>query len=95
MEENKIESLNAQTMKLSNGMKITIKKTPFQDDQILMSGYAVGGLSDEPLNSIRLASMAATLASEIGIFGHDPPGKIQADDSKPCTIFFLRFPAFQ
>ena len=42
------------------------------DDQILMTGFAPGGLSQAPQSFFRTASLSAPLAQEQGIFGIKP-----------------------
>ncbi len=48
------------------------KVTEFMDDQILMTGFAPGGLSQAPQSFFRTASLSAPLAQEQGIFGIKP-----------------------
>ena len=40
--------------------------------QVLISGYAYGGLSEIPEREYHTAAMAQTVASEVGIFGFKP-----------------------
>lgn len=45
------------------------KKTDWLDDQILVTGFAAGGLTEVPQEQFRTCSMAVTLATELGPFG--------------------------
>ncbi|CAL5222596.1 g4987 [Coccomyxa viridis] len=64
--------LDATVLQLGNGMKVFYKVTEFMDDQILMTGFAPGGLSQAPQSFFRTASLSAPLAQEQGIFGIKP-----------------------
>ncbi|KAL2930027.1 Zinc protease PQQL-like [Bienertia sinuspersici] len=57
---------------LSNGMRVCYKCTDFLDDQVLISGYSYGGLSELSESDYFSCSMGSTIAGEIGIFGHKP-----------------------
>ncbi|GBG85044.1 hypothetical protein CBR_g39508 [Chara braunii] len=59
-------------MVLSNGMKVCLKCTDFSDDQVLINGYAYGGLSNVPESDFHSCSMSTTIAGEIGVFGFKP-----------------------
>ncbi|CAI7928020.1 unnamed protein product [Closterium sp. NIES-54] len=59
-------------LRLSNGMRVAVKCTDFLDDQILISGYAYGGLSEVSEVDYYTAAMAQSIAGEAGIFGHPP-----------------------
>src|SRR5690606_6630782 len=59
------------TLELSNGAKVTYKKTDFKNDEILFAGRSFGGfnlLDNETYKSIHLATDAVTTA---GIAGMD------------------------
>eukprot|EP00897_Mesotaenium_endlicherianum_P008456 jgi/Mesen1/7639/ME000004S07907 len=64
--------LGATELVLSNGMRVCYKPTDFLDDQVLISGYAYGGLSEVPEESYHTCAMATTIAGEMGIYGHKP-----------------------
>lgn len=53
-------------------LQVFYKVTEFMDDQILMTGFAPGGLSQAPQSFFRTASLSAPLAQEQGIFGIKP-----------------------
>ena len=53
------------------------------DDQILMTGFAPGGLSQAPQSFFRTASLSAPLAQEQGIFGIKP--EVILPVSVPCS----------
>jgi predicted Zn-dependent peptidase len=60
-------------LSLSNGLRVAIKRTPWLDDQVLLSAYAHGGLSQLPNGKGYWSASASTmLASEVGICGHAP-----------------------
>ena len=52
--------------------QVFYKATELLDDQILMTGFAAGGLSQVPESFFRTASLSAPLAQEQGIFGIKP-----------------------
>ena len=45
------------------------KRTDWLDDQVLVTGFAAGGLTEVPQEQFRTCSMAVTLATELGPFG--------------------------
>ena len=53
-------------------VQVFYKATELLDDQILMTGFAAGGLSQVPESFFRTASLSAPLAQEQGIFGIKP-----------------------
>ncbi|CAL9145042.1 unnamed protein product [Musa hybrid cultivar] len=58
---------------LSNGMKVCYKCTDFLDDQqVIFTGFAYGGLSELPEAEYISCSMGSTISGEIGIFGYKP-----------------------
>ncbi|KAH9623003.1 hypothetical protein KSS87_020828 [Heliosperma pusillum] len=57
---------------LSNGMRICYKCTNFLDDQVLVTGYSYGGLSEISETDYISCSMGSTIAGEMGTFGHKP-----------------------
>ncbi|GJP47352.1 hypothetical protein CLOM_g6553 [Closterium sp. NIES-68] len=71
-EQREYPGVGVTELRLSNGMRVAIKCTDFLDDQILISGYAYGGLSEVPYAQYHTAAMAQTIAGEVGIFGHPP-----------------------
>lgn len=46
--------------------------TPMASLQVLISGYAYGGLSEVQESEFLSCSMASTIANDIGVFGHKP-----------------------
>ena len=52
--------------------QVFYKATELMNDQILMTGFAPGGLSQVPQSFFRTASLSAPLAQEQGIFGIKP-----------------------
>lgn len=67
-----LPALGAEELVLSNGMRIVYKKTGFLDDQVLMSAFANGGLSEQPEQELRNAKFGLSLATEAGLFGVRP-----------------------
>ena len=71
--------------------QVLYKATELLDDQILMTGFAAGGLSQVPESFFRTASLSAPLAQEQGIFGIKPevlPVARLMLASKPLTACF-------
>lgn len=67
----KNDAFGSTTLELSNGAKVTYKKTDFKNDEILFAGRSFGGfnlLDNETYKSIHLATDAVTTA---GIAGMD------------------------
>ncbi|DBA85638.1 TPA: hypothetical protein ACH3X1_005214 [Trebouxia sp. C0004] len=62
----------ATELKLSNGMRVCYKKTDFLGDQVLLTAFAPGGLTEVDEADFKTYSMANTLAQELGPFGFKP-----------------------
>ncbi len=56
------------------------------DDQIMMTGFAAGGLSQVPQSFFRTASLSAPLAQEQGIFGIKPEARAHPDQAHEGTM---------
>jgi zinc protease len=72
VQEKKLEELGITEWRLSNGVKVVLKPTTFQNDQILLLGFGPGGhsvVSDEDFPS---ALFSAALMEEGGAGGFDP-----------------------
>ncbi|HEX2644971.1 MAG TPA: insulinase family protein [Thermoanaerobaculia bacterium] len=72
VQEKKIEELGITEWRLSNGVKVVLKPTDYQNDQILLLGFGPGGhsvVSDEDFPS---ALFASTLVEEGGVGTFDP-----------------------
>ena len=67
-EENK--GIGTKTMTLSNGAKLTFKKTDFKNDEILFRAYSPGGLSLYSDEELLATSFANGGLSSAGIGGH-------------------------
>lgn len=65
----KIREVDATEWTLSNGSKVVIKQTDFRDDEILFTGYSLGGWSLYPQSDNVSASFAATIMDMSGIDG--------------------------
>ncbi|KAK3250341.1 hypothetical protein CYMTET_40280 [Cymbomonas tetramitiformis] len=66
------EVVDAKEMVLPNGMRVIYKSTSFLDDQVLLSGFAHGGLSEVPVDEFDSLSCSTLLATELGVFGYKP-----------------------
>ncbi len=51
---------------------MTYKRTDFLKDQVLLSAFAAGGLTEVPQRDFRSASFATVIAGELGMFGLRP-----------------------
>lgn len=67
VEENQFLELGITEWVLENGVKVVLKPTDFQNDEILMSAYSPGGHSIYPDSMFRSADIAAFLVSQSGI----------------------------
>ncbi len=64
--EKKIEKVDVTEITLSNGVKVSLKKTDFKNDEILISAYSFGGSSLYPDADYYSASYAGTIVAETG-----------------------------
>ena len=53
-------------------VQVCFKKTDFLGDQVLLTGFAPGGLTEVAQADFKTCSMANTLAQELGPFGFKP-----------------------
>lgn len=53
-------------------VQVTYKRTRWLDDQVLLSGFAAGGLTEVPREAFHSCSLAITLALELGHLGLKP-----------------------
>ena len=65
--EKKIREVDAMEWTLSNGSKVVLKQTDFKDDEILFTGYSLGGSSLYPQADNISASFASTIMDLSGI----------------------------
>lgn len=65
MSERAFDSLAATEWTLSNGMRLCYKVTDFLDDEVLLTGFATGGLSDAPRDKHATAAMACIIADQV------------------------------
>lgn len=71
VEEKRVEELGVTEWRLSNGVRVVLRPTDFEKDQILLTGFSPGGhslVSDEELPS---ALFAAAVVSEGGLGSFD------------------------
>lgn len=71
-QQQKYSEIEVTELILSNGMRVCYKCTDFLDDQVLITGFSYGGLSELSESDYFSCSMSSTIAGEIGIFGHKP-----------------------
>ncbi|EFJ46689.1 hypothetical protein VOLCADRAFT_105434 [Volvox carteri f. nagariensis] len=64
--------LDVTELTLCNGMRVAFKSTTFMRDEIHLTGFAVGGLSETPLELFYTSSLSGTLAGHLGVFGFRP-----------------------
>ena len=64
--------LGTTELMLSNGVKVTLKATDFKNDQILLSAYREGGLTNYSLEDKYSAENAASLVSSMGVGEFNP-----------------------
>ncbi len=65
--ESENETTGTTELTLSNGVRIVVKETDFQNDEILMSAYSIGGHSIYPDEDYQSASMSSTIVGQGGI----------------------------
>jgi len=66
-EEKFDEKTEVTTLKLSNGIEVILKKTDFKNDEILMSGYSMGGHSLYSDDDYFSAWLASEIISQSGL----------------------------
>ena len=91
---NHIEAINPgdlQQITLSNGVKVILKKTDFQNNQILFKGFAEGGASLVSDADYQSAINAATIISAAGAGNYDALqlGKLLAGKQVQVTPFII------
>ncbi|HSJ08989.1 MAG TPA: insulinase family protein, partial [Longimicrobiales bacterium] len=67
-EERTIEELGITEWRLANGVRVVLKPTDFQTDQVLLSGTSPGGTSLTP-DSLYVQAMFASTAAQVGGVG--------------------------
>ncbi len=65
------DELGTTTLTLSNGAKVTYKKTDFKNDEILFDAFSYGGTSLYTLEEFKATSMANGGLAEAGLNGFD------------------------
>ncbi|GAX81449.1 hypothetical protein CEUSTIGMA_g8878.t1 [Chlamydomonas eustigma] len=94
-------SLSATELLLGNGMRVCFKSTDFLHDEVLISGFAFGGLSEVPEAQFVTARATDTIADQLGVFGYKPAvmadlmagKKVQMDIAE--TAFFRQLSGAQ
>ncbi|KAG0559726.1 hypothetical protein KC19_10G125800 [Ceratodon purpureus] len=69
---NEFPEFDAKEIILSNGMRVCYKCTDFNDDEILIRGFAYGGISEVDEKDHYTCKMGRPIAREIGEYGHKP-----------------------
>ncbi|MCI4668862.1 MAG: insulinase family protein [Bacteroidia bacterium] len=69
--ENKIESIGVTELTLSNGVKVVLKPTNFQNDQVMMRAYSKGGNSLYPDSDYMSAAFSDALVGSSGLGNFD------------------------
>ncbi|HUF30633.1 MAG TPA: insulinase family protein [Gemmatimonadaceae bacterium] len=67
VETRMVDTVGVQVWTLSNGAKVLIKSTDFQDDQVLFSAYSPGGNSLVPESAYRRVALADYVVSTGGL----------------------------
>ena len=85
-----IEGIEVEEWVLSNGLRVYLKTTEFQDDEVLFLGSAPGGFSVAPLEKLLSAQTSLSIIGESGYGGHTAIqlGKILAGKIAGCRPFF-------
>ncbi len=71
---------------LSNGLKVSLKKTDFKNDQILFSASRYGGLTTYPLSDKYSAENTVTMISNMGIGSFSPTDLRKALAGKTVSL---------
>ena len=67
-----LEEIDVTELVLSNGLRVYLKPTEFQDDTIVFHGAALGGTSRAEDGELLSAEMASGIVAESGWGGHSP-----------------------
>jgi predicted Zn-dependent peptidase len=59
-------------MRLQNGLRVCHKFSDLKEDEVLISGFAFGGLSEVPQDLFITASLTTAIASQLGALGFKP-----------------------
>jgi len=70
--EKKNTELGLTELILSNGIKVIIKPTDFKNDQIVLSGFQLGGQSQYDLKDMYNAQYAASIITQMGVGNFSP-----------------------
>lgn len=81
------EKYDCTEITLSNGVKVFLKNTDFQNDEIQLLAYGQGGTSQYPDNQVLNANNAARVISDCGIGNYSPT---DLDKFKKGKIFSVR-----
>ena len=71
LSEKQDKDLGITELVLSNGMKVVLKPTDFQNDEIIFSGFSVGGTSIYSDQDFQSATNAASIVSQSGLGSFD------------------------
>lgn len=70
--QNKNAELNTTELTLSNGITVSLKKTDFKNDQVLLSAYRYGGISGYSLEDKFSAENAVATVTSMGVGNFSP-----------------------
>jgi zinc protease len=85
-----IADIGVEEWVLSNGLRVYLKPTEYQDDEVLFIGTAPGGFSVAPVEKLLSAQTSLSILGESGYGGHTAIelGKILAGKIASCRPFF-------
>ncbi|MBZ0268550.1 insulinase family protein, partial [bacterium] len=84
------DDINVTDLRLSNGIRVLVKPTDFQDDTVLFNLVSLGGLSMADEEDLPSAASASRLVSESGWGGHSPPelARMLSGKMASCSPYF-------
>lgn len=81
------EKFDCTEVVLSNGVKVFLKATDFQNDEIRLSAASLGGVSLYPDNQVVNANNAASVISDCGIGNYTPTDLAKFKNGKNFYVF--------
>ncbi|HSF45299.1 MAG TPA: pitrilysin family protein, partial [Chitinophagaceae bacterium] len=79
-------TLGTTELKLSNGVTVTLKRTDFKADQVMMSSYRYGGNASYPLPDKFSAENAVSVVSSMGVGSFTPTDLRKALSGKTASV---------
>jgi zinc protease len=80
------KKLETNTWQLSNGIKVVLKKTDFKTDEIVMTAFSMGGISNYGTKDLVSGMLTSDLVNESGIGAFD---KIELEKKLSGKIVYL------